>query len=230
MSPISVQTAEAVPQATGTYYRILDVAEALFAQHGIQGTSIRTITDQAGVNVAAVNYHFGSKDRLVFELIRRRAQGLEQERADLMDEIDARCLSENRAPRPEELVSVLISPTFRRLRTGDLGWINFIRFHARLIWEPGAERFSSQMASQGTFERVDDMIRKALPELASDSALRSWRLQFVRAAAQQTIIVLAMLESGEEPHSIALAGALKDFSVDRIERELIAFVTAGLKG
>jgi len=230
MSPISVQTAEAVPQATGTYYRILDVAEALFAQHGIQGTSIRTITDQAGVNVAAVNYHFGSKDQMVHELIRRRAQDLEPERASLMDEIEARCLRENRVPRPEELVSVLISPTFRRLRTGDLGWINYIRFHARLIWEPGAERFSAQSAAQGTFERVDNLLQLALPELAADSALRSWRLQFVRAAAQQSIIVLAMLESGEEPHSIALSGALRDFSIDRIERELIAFVTAGLKG
>lgn len=229
MSTLQAQT-DAPVSTTGTYYRILDVAEALFARHGIQGTSIRTITDQADVNVAAVNYHFGSKDKLVSEIIRRRAQSLEQERSDLLDEIEARCRQEGRSPRPEELVSVLISPTFKRIRSGDPGWINFIRFHARLIWEPGAERFSSQMSSQGMFERVDEMLQAALPELARDSALRSWRFQFVRAAAQQTVIVLAMLESGEEPRSISLAGAIKDFSVDRIERELIAFVSAGLKG
>lgn len=229
MSTLQAQTA-AAPQATGTYYRILDVAEALFALHGIHGTSIRTITEQAGVNVAAVNYHFGSKDKMVSEVIRRRSQSLEQERSDLLGVIEASCLREKREPRPDELVSALLSPTFRRLRTGDPGWINFIRFNARVVWEPGAEKFSQQMASVAIFERVDALLKRALPELAGDSGLRSWRLQFVRAAAQQTILVLAMLESGTAPHAIALAGAMKEFPIDRIERELIAFVSAGLQG
>jgi AcrR family transcriptional regulator len=227
MSPLPVQTAPE-PHATGTYYRILDVAEALFAQNGIHGTSIRTITDLAGVNVAAVNYHFGSKEQLVNEIIRRRAQKLEQERSDMLDEIEERCRREGSAPKPEELVSVLVGPTFKRFRTGEPGWVNFIRFHARLVWEPETKRFLGQVAALGIFERIDELLLKALPKLSTDAALRSWRFQFVRAAVQQSAIVLAMLESGEEPVALAHAGALKDLSIDRIERELIAFVTAGL--
>ena len=44
--------------------RILDAAERLFMAHGYEGTSMRQITSEAGVNLAAVNYHFGSKDAL----------------------------------------------------------------------------------------------------------------------------------------------------------------------
>ena len=49
-----------------TKQRILDVAEALFAEHGFAGTSLRQVTSRADVNIAAVNYHFGSKENLVY--------------------------------------------------------------------------------------------------------------------------------------------------------------------
>lgn len=52
--------------------RILGAAEELFAQHGFAGTSLRQLTTQADVNIAAVNYHFGSKENLVNEVFRRR--------------------------------------------------------------------------------------------------------------------------------------------------------------
>ena len=54
-----------------TCTRILDAAEELFMQHGFEGTSMRHLTSRAGVNLAAVNYHFGSKDRLVEEVFHR---------------------------------------------------------------------------------------------------------------------------------------------------------------
>ena len=103
----------------GTYDRILDVSESLFAKLGIVGTSVRTITDEAHVNVAAVNYHFGTKDNLVHAVIKRRFESLEQERADALDQIEELCARENRAPKPYELASVLISPTFAHIKSGD---------------------------------------------------------------------------------------------------------------
>ena len=70
--------------------RILGAAEELFAQHGFAGTSLRQVTGLAAVNIAAVNYHFGSKENLVNEVFRRRmdvmtAQRLEQLEAALRD-------------------------------------------------------------------------------------------------------------------------------------------------
>jgi len=55
-----------------TREKILDAAEALFAEHGFEGASMRMITARAGVNLAAVNYHFGSKENLLREIFRRR--------------------------------------------------------------------------------------------------------------------------------------------------------------
>jgi AcrR family transcriptional regulator len=59
---------------------ILDVAEAQFAENGIAGTSVRSILATAGANVAAVHYHFGSKEKLVEEVFRRRAERIARER------------------------------------------------------------------------------------------------------------------------------------------------------
>ncbi|AIU66381.1 TetR/AcrR family transcriptional regulator [Vibrio coralliilyticus] len=54
-----------------TKEKILDVAEALFAEHGFNDTSLRTITSKAGVNLASVNYHFGDKKTLVRAVLNR---------------------------------------------------------------------------------------------------------------------------------------------------------------
>ena len=55
-----------------TQKKILDAAEALFAQEGFHSTSLRMLTKKAGVNLAAVNYHFGSKEELIRAVIERR--------------------------------------------------------------------------------------------------------------------------------------------------------------
>ena len=79
--------------------RILGAAEELFAQNGFAGTSLRQVTSRADVNIAAVNYHFGSKENLVNEVFRRR-----------MDEMSERRLSELRQAQeehPNELEPIL---------------------------------------------------------------------------------------------------------------------------
>ena len=56
----------------GTRERLLDTAEMLFAERGFEGTSVRQITDAAGANLGAVNYHFRSKENLYAEVFTRR--------------------------------------------------------------------------------------------------------------------------------------------------------------
>ncbi|MFD0389603.1 TetR/AcrR family transcriptional regulator [Tistrella bauzanensis] len=73
-----------------TKERILDAAERLFAEHTYAGVSLRTITAEANVNLAAVNYHFGSKDALLQAVFHRRARDLNRERVSLLAEIEAR--------------------------------------------------------------------------------------------------------------------------------------------
>ena len=62
-----------------TVERILDAAEQLFAEKGFSETSLRLITSKAGVNLAAVNYHFGSKDALFQAVLVRRVEPLNQQ-------------------------------------------------------------------------------------------------------------------------------------------------------
>jgi len=65
---------------------VFAAAERLFALHGFQNVSVRDITAEAGVNLASVNYHFGSKDALLFEIFRRRTGELNRERARMLHE------------------------------------------------------------------------------------------------------------------------------------------------
>lgn len=87
------------PASFSTKDRILGAAEELFAQHGFAGTSLRQVTSHADVNIAAVNYHFGSKENLVNEVFRRR-----------MDEMTAARLGQleqARSSQPGDLRAVL---------------------------------------------------------------------------------------------------------------------------
>src|SRR6187200_958095 len=75
------------PHETRT--RILDAAEELFMQHGFEGTSMRTLTAKASVNLAAVNYHFGSKDALIEAVFRRRLDPMNAARIAELDRLEA---------------------------------------------------------------------------------------------------------------------------------------------
>jgi AcrR family transcriptional regulator len=70
-----------------TKVRILDAAERLIAEHGLE-VSLRTITTEAGVNLAAVNYHFQSKDALVDAVVARRIEPINRARLERLDALE----------------------------------------------------------------------------------------------------------------------------------------------
>ncbi|HVJ62842.1 MAG TPA: TetR/AcrR family transcriptional regulator, partial [Tahibacter sp.] len=72
-------------QHFSTKERILGAAEQLFATHGFAGASLRQVTAAANVNLAAVNYHFGSKENLINEVFRRRLDDLNAHRLEELD-------------------------------------------------------------------------------------------------------------------------------------------------
>ena len=75
--------------AIDTKDRILDTAERLFADKGYPATSLRDITNEAGVNLAAVNYHFGSKEALLSAVLDRRIGPVNEKRLELLDAAEA---------------------------------------------------------------------------------------------------------------------------------------------
>src|SRR5437016_9525270 len=104
--------AEATSADTKT--RILDAAERLFVEHGFEATSLRAITTAAGVNLAAVNYHFGSKEELFQTVLSRRLDPMNQERMDLLAE-----LQRNAAPAPvpcDRILTAMFIPALKLAR------------------------------------------------------------------------------------------------------------------
>jgi AcrR family transcriptional regulator len=216
------------PSATDTINRILDAAEELFADNGIAGTSVRDITQMAKVNVAAVNYHFESKDKLVYRVLDRRAGDLEQERTKALDRVEERVASEGREPTVTELVDAMIGPIVDLALSETGGWHNFIRFVSRLSWEPGFENMKAPESQIRIFERFDKLLQRALPALTDNPSTRLWRIVFMRSATQQTLMLITSLKAGKYPDGIPFLHAAAATPVDTIKREFTAFIAAGL--
>ncbi|ENM3880124.1 TetR family transcriptional regulator [Vibrio cholerae] len=75
---------------SSTKEKILDVAEGLFAEYGFNDTSLRTITSQAGVNLASVNYHFGDKKTLVRAVLNRYLEAFMPEMKQSLERLNER--------------------------------------------------------------------------------------------------------------------------------------------
>ncbi|MDY3198352.1 MAG: TetR family transcriptional regulator, partial [Pseudomonadaceae bacterium] len=88
-----------------TVERILDAAEQLFAEKGFAETSLRLITSKAGVNLAAVNYHFGSKKSLIQAVFTRFLNPFV---TSLEQELDRQQQAGITDPSLEELLEMLV--------------------------------------------------------------------------------------------------------------------------
>ncbi|MEJ1973585.1 MAG: helix-turn-helix domain-containing protein [Lacunisphaera sp.] len=103
------QTYHMLPDIAGeTGTRILTAAESLFSEYGFDGVSLRRITAEAGVNLAAVNYHYSDKQSLYLEILTYRLRQVSQARLHRLTEADTRASG---SPLPlEEIVDILAQP------------------------------------------------------------------------------------------------------------------------
>jgi AcrR family transcriptional regulator len=92
-------------ETADTKTRILDTAERLFGQKGFEATSLRDITAEAQVNLAAVNYHFQSKDSLMDAVIARRVEPVNQRRCEMLD-------AAGPSPTVEQVLTAFLEPVF----------------------------------------------------------------------------------------------------------------------
>ncbi len=194
--------------------RILSAAEELFAQYGFAGTSLRQVTGRADVNIAAVNYHFGSKENLVNEVFRRRM--------DQMSRMRLEKLREAQASHPGELEPILaafVEPALAMAQDRNGGGA-FIRVIARAYAEQNdrLRRFLSDHYGhvQREFARA---IAACLPHLGKE--VLYWRLDFLAGA-----LTYAMADFGliKRPPDVSEAAHRQ-----RAARELIKFAAAGLR-
>ncbi len=196
---------------------LLDKAEELFAERGVAGTSIRELSRAAGVNVAAVNYHFGSKEGLVRAVLQRRLRPINQKRLEALKRLLAQTESLNVA----EVVRAFAAPAFEALRQDSSSATNFLSFLGRAMMEPDPqvrEIFLKEM--EPVLVLLWQALKAALPELGEERLF--WRMQFLLGA-----MVRALSWPGRK---YAYQALLKQppSQVDPLE-EFVAFVTAGLE-
>jgi AcrR family transcriptional regulator len=204
----------AVAAHFSTKDRILGAAEELFAQFGFAGTSLRQVTSRADVNIAAVNYHFGSKENLVNEVFRRR-----------MDEMSAQRLSQLRAAvaqAPCELEGVLaafVAPALA-LAQDRHGGGAFIRVIARAYAEKNdsLRRFLSDQYGH-VLREFAKAIAGCVPSLSKEELY--WRLDFLSGALTYAMADFGMIK---RPSGVSEAAHR-----ERAARELIRFAAAGLR-
>ena len=116
---------------------LLDAAERLFSQNGIEGTSVRDIIKAAGANLGAINYHFGTKDRLALEVFARRIEPVNRERIARLDALEAGV--GRRKLKLEEILDALIRPALESEEQGAKNCDDFMRLISRSFQEPNAE-------------------------------------------------------------------------------------------
>ena len=194
--------------------RILGAAEELFAQHGFVGTSLREVTSRADVNIAAVNYHFGSKDNLINEVFRRRMDVMSAQRLDALH-----AAQQQQPGQLEPILAAFVKPALAMSQDRHGGGA-FIRVIARAYAEKNdaLRKFLSDHYGH-VLRDFAKAIAACVPELGKEALY--WRLDFLSGA-----LTYAMADFGliKRP-----SGVTETSHRSHAAEELIRFAAAGLR-
>lgn len=196
-----------------TRERILDAAERLFAERGFAGTSHREITAEARVNLAAVNYHFGSKEELFVEVVRRRLEPVNRRRVEMLEEAERR----GGAARLEDVARAFVEPVIEARDQGVLP-----KLMARVVGEPGgwAEKLLPVVFA-GVAARFLASLERAMPAVQREDLL--WGLVFSAGVLSHYLLLGDLIRrvAGGTPGAEAAGG-------ETVER-MVRYITAGLR-
>ncbi|MCB1890428.1 MAG: TetR family transcriptional regulator [Rhodocyclaceae bacterium] len=206
-------------QGPETRTRILDAAEALFAENGLDATSMRMITGRAGVNLAAVNYHFGGKDGLIQEVFRRRLTELNRRRLVALEALQR---AADGAPlRPSSIVKAFFGTALEMAADMDGGGARFLQLMGRTY--TGPNEFVRNFLAEEYAECVDRFLTelyRALPDVPREEIL--WRFHFMMGATSYAI-------GGADALQL-FTGEFDDRDPARLEPRLMSFLLGGLRG
>lgn len=205
---------------TDTKQKIMDTAEHLFARDGYRGTSLRAITGKAGVNLAAVNYHFGSKTSLLETVIRRRILPLNQIRKKRLKQLRENARKKKKTPDIKDVLTAFIEPTLLFMESSP-GAKNFIAFIGRSFTGPDDTvrkvfmRFIKPM-----FYLLFEAACDSLPNQPQETIF--WRLHFTMGALFHTMQLSGNVDIG--PKNLHA-----DINAKSLINHIIPYITAGMK-
>jgi len=203
-----------------TKARILSAAESLFLEQGYAATSLRMITAKAKVNLAAVNYHFGSKDALIREVFERRLGPLNSARIAHLDGLVSG--ARGRPLTIEQIMEAIVTPALQVSSDPLGGGAVFLRLLGRAISEP-ADSMREILPAQyrEVIVRFKEALVRSLPYIPDQEL--TWRMHFMFGALSYTmagndalkLIATCDLDGVNDPETII--------------RRLVPFLAAGMR-
>jgi len=215
------RTTPASRSQADTRERILRAAEALFMDRGFASTSLRMITARAKVNLAAVNYHFGSKEALIREVFGRHLGPLNQARIAYLDRLEAD--AGGRALSPAKIIEAIVTPPLMVSRDPLKGGAVFLRLLGRAFSEP-AEHMREFLPAQyrEVVVRFKQALVRALPDVPEPELV--WRMHFMFGAMSYA------MAGNDALQLIATCNIEGADDAEAVIRRLVPFLTAGLQG
>ena len=201
-----------------TKERLLDSAEKLFAKQGFAASSVRQITTNAKANLAALNYHFGSKKKLISAVFSRRIGPLNVERIQLLEEYSRQ--ADDGVPSLHSSVQALVGPALRLSHDPARGGKQFMHLMGRAFSDRG-EGVDEMVMQQ--FEPLAELFFPVLRHHLVDLAPKEffWRVHFMIGAMAYTMAA---------PHRLFFLSqglCAMDDPEESIE-QLVRFIVAGL--
>jgi len=201
-----------------TKERILDTAERLFSEQGYAATSLRSIIAAAGVNLAAVHYHFHSKEALLEAVILRRSVPANRERLALLGRFEQEAAGN--PPSLEKVIEAFVAPTLQMSRDSRSGGMVFMQLLGRLHAE--GDLLPRILTTQfgDVFQRFGAALRAALPGLPQEELF--WRLNLAIGALAQTL-------RGGSKDLETISDLSVSFNSETALERLVAFLSAGFR-
>jgi AcrR family transcriptional regulator len=194
--------------------RLLDAAERLFARRGYHGVSIRDITEAAKVDVALVNYHFGSKRVLLTSVFERRAEVLNRER---LERLEAVRIHAGGTLDLESIVNAFMEPLIQRSARGGRGWKAYFALVAQVNNSPELSVLMTRHFDPVVHKFIS-VLQEALP--GADPRDVYWGYHFLTGALTLTFAETGRLDK--------LSGRLcRSTDLDAVHARFAPFMAAG---
>ncbi|WP_105902722.1 TetR/AcrR family transcriptional regulator [Vibrio gangliei] len=199
-----------------TKAKIMDVAEALFAEHGFNDTSLRTITTKANVNLASVNYHFGDKKTLVRAVLNRYLEAFMPALEKTLTE-----LNQQENYTMTDVFNTLIQPLLSLDKLRPNGASRFMLLTGRGYTDvQGHLRWFITTRYSSVLNLFSSSVQKANPKLDPETLF--WRLHFTLGTCVFT------MSSSKALAEIAYNSYGKKVDSDVLIQQLIPFLAAGV--
>ena len=197
--------------------KILDAAELFFADKGFNGTSLREITSQAEVNLAAVNYHFGSKKELIKAVMSRYMNELSPK----LELSLINLCSQDADISLEEVFFAFVDPLLSLNEFKENGTSTFLQLLGRGYTDSqGFLRWFLTTQYPNVFDNFTNAVKKAYPELSAEEMF--WRLHFTMGT------IVFTMSSSDALIDIAASDFNRDIDISGVIKQVIPYVAAGV--